>query len=377
MTGAEIIRLTREGVLYDNATPFLWSDNLLAIYLNEAEREASRRASLLVDRTTVNDNNSLPLTKLNLVPGQSEYTISPKVVRIKRAVPSWNSTSIKITTEGFLDEKYPLWRDDAGDPCFIFEDTGKVTITPTPIENEIKSVSSITRVGSVATVNLVDHGYSTGKTIQHAGADQVEYNETSVITKIDANNYSFPVTGAPDTPATGTLTATEVDTLQFEVVRLPLADINVVIKEVTGITRVGQVATVELVGHGYETGVTPTQNGAEQTEYNITGPATKIDADSYSYVVNGAPATPATGTLTTAISAEPEIPDEYHFALSDWIAHLALSNHDEDAENLAKSREHEERFTQKFGPAVSARTEAKRRRSPRNSSITPREFGFS
>lgn len=377
MTGAEIIRLTREGVLYDNVSPFLWSDNLLNIYLNEAEREAARRASLLVDKATVNDNDSLPLTKLNLVPEQAEYTISPKVVRLKKAVPSWNSIALEITTEGFMDEIFPLWRTDTGDPLYVLEEKGKVTVTPTPIANEIKSVSGITRAGAVATVELVDHGYLTGKTIEHAGADQAEYNVTAVITKIDDDNYSFSVTGTPATPATGTLTATEVDTIQFEVVRLPLTDMNVVIKEVVGITRAAQVATVNLVGHGYSTGDTQTHNGAEQAEYNITGTITKIDADNYSYVVNGAPTTPATGTITTATSAEPEIPEEYHFALSDWITHLALTNHDQDAENLAKSREHDSRFTNKFGPAPSARTEAKRRRSPRNASMRPKEFGFS
>ncbi|MCK5235812.1 MAG: hypothetical protein KAR06_02410 [Deltaproteobacteria bacterium] len=376
MTGAEIIKLTREGVLYDNAHPFLWSENLLNIYLNEAEREAARRASLLVDKTTVNDNNSLPLTKLNLVPGQSEYVVSPKILRLKRAVPSWDSVSFRITTEGFLDEKYPFWRDDTGDPCFIFEDKGVVTVTPTPIENEIKAISGATRVGQVVTVNLVDHGYFDGRTIQHADFDAAEYNVSAVITKIDANNYSYVVSGSPVTPATGDMTATEVDTIQFEVVRLPLNDMNVVIKEVAGIARVGQVATATLVGHGYETGDTPTQNGAIQAEYNITGTVTKIDDDNYSYVVNGAPDTPATGTLTTAISGEPEIPEEHHFALSDWIVNLALRNHDKDAENLAKAREHDNQFTQKFGVPISARTEAKRRRSPRNASMTPKEFGF-
>jgi hypothetical protein len=376
MIGAEIIRLTREGVLYDNATPFLWSDNLLNIYLNEAEREAARRANLLIDKTTVNDNSSLPLTKLNLVPEQSEYTVSAKIVRIRRAVPSWNTAPLNLVVESFLDEKYPLWRDDTGDPISLLQEKGKVIVAPTPIANDILSVAGITRVGTTATVNLVDHGYETGDTVQHAGADQSEYNVAAVITKIDDNNYSFTVSGTPATPATGTITATEVDTLQFEVVRLPLSDIAVSIKEVTLITRTGQTATVSLTAHGYETGDEITHNGAEQAEYNITAPITKINDNSYSYTVNGAPAATATGTITSATSAEPEIAEEYHFYLSDWIAHLALKNHDVDAENLPKAREHDAMFTQKFGPPVSARTEGSRRRKPRNRGMRSKEFGF-
>ena len=70
------------------------------------------------------------------------------------------------------------------------------------------------------------------------------------------------------------------------------------------------------------------------------------------------------------------IPEEYHFYLIDWITHLVLSNHDKDAENLVKAREHDIRFTQKFGKALSATTESNRRRKPKNKGMRAKEFGF-
>jgi hypothetical protein len=376
MTGAEIISTTREGFIYDNALPYLWSNSLLQKYLNEAEKEACRRASLLIDKTTLLDNDSIPLTKLSLVVGQSDYTVSDKIIRIKRCVGSWNLRPLTQKMEGWLDEKYPTWRDDEGDPYYFTQEKGKITVVPKPIANDIKDVSGITLAGATATVNLVDHGYSTGDTIEHDGADQVEYNVAAVITKIDDNNYSYTVSGAPATPATGDITATGVDTITLEVVRLPLADLSIGYKSVTGITRVGAIATVNLPSHGYSTGDVISHEGADQAEYNVTETITKIDDDNYSFPALGAPVTPATGTLTAATSESPEIPEEYHFHLIDWIAHLVLSNHDNEAENLIKSREHDARFTQKFGKALSATTESNRRRKPKNRGMRAKEYGF-
>ncbi|MBU1173079.1 MAG: hypothetical protein KKD44_26245 [Proteobacteria bacterium] len=67
---------------------------------------------------------------------------------------------------------------------------------------------SITRIDTTATVSHTAHGMSTGNTIIIRGANQVEYNGAHIITKIDDSSYSYTVSGTPDTPATGTITAT-------------------------------------------------------------------------------------------------------------------------------------------------------------------------
>ena len=68
------------------------------------------------------------------------------------------------------------------------------------------SVTSITRGGSTATVTATSHGLVTGETVRIAGAAQTEYNVDAVITKIDANTFTYAVGGTPATPATGTIT---------------------------------------------------------------------------------------------------------------------------------------------------------------------------
>ncbi|MCK5610044.1 hypothetical protein KAR91_49680, partial [Candidatus Pacearchaeota archaeon] len=217
-------------------------------------------------------------------------------------VPTATSRTIEKKTEDWLDEFYPTWRSAEGDPFYFLEDKNKITLVPQPVSD---------------------------------------------------------------------------DTAQLVVVRLPLSDMVIGRKSVTGITRAGAVATANLPGHGYLTGDTIAHAGADQPEYNVTTIITKISNDLYSYPVLGVPATPATGTITAAISDSPEIPEEYHMDLIEWICHLAYLKQDGETEELGRSDMYEAKFTQKFGPKLSAITESNRRRKPRNKSLRPKEFGFS
>lgn len=72
-----------------------------------------------------------------------------------------------------------------------------------------KTITGVTRSGSVATATCTGHGYIIGDCLLQAGFDQAEYNgEVYVTGVIDANTYTFTVSGTPATPATGaTLTA--------------------------------------------------------------------------------------------------------------------------------------------------------------------------
>ena len=68
---------------------------------------------------------------------------------------------------------------------------------------------------------------------------------------------------------------------------------------VTSITRVGTTATATTAAaHGLTSGDYVTVEAAVQTEYNITAPVTVTGATTFEYTIVGAPATPATGTIT-------------------------------------------------------------------------------
>lgn len=68
--------------------------------------------------------------------------------------------------------------------------------------------TSITRSGAVATITLpAAVNWQSGSSVTIAGADQAEYNGTHVINVTDSTHCTFPVTGTPATPATGSITA--------------------------------------------------------------------------------------------------------------------------------------------------------------------------
>lgn len=93
----------------------------------------------------------------------------------------------------------------------IFEARVLVTASdntgPMPFD---ETVTSITRLGSTATVTHTNHGLVNGKKVQIKGSNQQEYNGVFVLTFIDVNSYSYAVVGSPSTPATGTIKATGV-----------------------------------------------------------------------------------------------------------------------------------------------------------------------
>lgn len=85
------------------------------------------------------------------------------------------------------------------------------TISAATISTQTINVSSITRLGSVATVTTAsNHNLASGVVIDSiTGADQTEYNVTNAtITVIDATSFTYEVSGSPVTPATGTMQVT-------------------------------------------------------------------------------------------------------------------------------------------------------------------------
>jgi hypothetical protein len=70
-----------------------------------------------------------------------------------------------------------------------------------------KTVTSITRASTTATVTATAHGFTTGDQINIRGADQTDYNGDFLVTVTDANTFTYTVSGSPATPATGTIIA--------------------------------------------------------------------------------------------------------------------------------------------------------------------------
>jgi hypothetical protein len=69
---------------------------------------------------------------------------------------------------------------------------------------------TITSTGGVATVYHPSHGLTTDEMVNIRGAEQYQYNGAGkIITYVDADHYTYAVTGSPASPATGSITATQ------------------------------------------------------------------------------------------------------------------------------------------------------------------------
>lgn len=83
--------------------------------------------------------------------------------------------------------------------------SGTYKVQPVAVYNNdiICEIASIIRSGTTATVTTtVEHGYSSGISVEISGAVQPEYNHTFIITVEDEHTFTFTVDGQAVTPAT-------------------------------------------------------------------------------------------------------------------------------------------------------------------------------
>lgn len=82
--------------------------------------------------------------------------------------------------------------------------TGAMAVEIFSYANTTKIIDTLTSAGGVATATFIkNHHLKDGITITASGSDQAEYNETAAITWIDKKTITYPISGSPVSPATG------------------------------------------------------------------------------------------------------------------------------------------------------------------------------
>jgi hypothetical protein len=124
MIGQELITHMRESILDDIVLPYLWSDTELLRFLNYAEVQACRRAHLLIDGSTGNDNGTAatastagqrPLCTLTVVANQAAYTLSRLILQVKRCqLQSMTIPLVGPVTYPELDDVVSGWMGTGG-----------------------------------------------------------------------------------------------------------------------------------------------------------------------------------------------------------------------------------------------------------------------
>ncbi|KJA11295.1 hypothetical protein RP29_06100 [Acidovorax temperans] len=113
MTVEELLAAFRSD-LDDTLEAYLWSDQDLIRYLNDAVQEANERAFLTEDRTTD------AVCSISVVPGLSTYSLHPSVLMVKRV--TLDGRLLDESSVEALDAESPSWESRTGRPrLFITE----------------------------------------------------------------------------------------------------------------------------------------------------------------------------------------------------------------------------------------------------------------
>lgn len=116
-------------VLADTAAPYLWSDEEVVTYLNDAEKEACERALLIEDRMTP------AVCSIALVANQADYPLHESILKIKRL--AFRGRALDETSVEQMDNDDPQWETRKGEPRqFIYSETAGLRMVPTPVAAE-------------------------------------------------------------------------------------------------------------------------------------------------------------------------------------------------------------------------------------------------
>ena len=124
MTLEELIRRFRV-LAMDNAQPYLFADEDVTDWLNDAQRQACIRGRLL------REDANPAVCEIALTPGQRTYPLHKSVYEIinARIVPvSGRSRPVFLASREWLDENMPGWRDDHGPAEFAIQDDTSIRV---------------------------------------------------------------------------------------------------------------------------------------------------------------------------------------------------------------------------------------------------------
>lgn len=137
MTGAELLAYVRRDLIRDSAQPYLFGDDLVMMYLNEAEQVMAEETYCLSDDTS-------EATVLNIGPGQSEYDLHESVLHVYSATidgdnfPLSNFTHRRVVTNSLTVTGRPTAYN-------LDESQNTITFHPTP-DDELTVLLRVARL---------------------------------------------------------------------------------------------------------------------------------------------------------------------------------------------------------------------------------------
>jgi hypothetical protein len=115
----EMIRQFRV-LAQDKTPPFLWCDDSVLDWLNDAQQQACIRGRLILE--DVDDDVCL----IDLVDDVKAYALHPAVYEI--ASIRIGTQPLKLVSREWLNTCFPEWREDDRRPCYAIQDDTRITL---------------------------------------------------------------------------------------------------------------------------------------------------------------------------------------------------------------------------------------------------------
>lgn len=181
----------------DNLAPYYSSDDDVIHYANEAEKEACRRARLLIE------SSDTDICRIALVDGQAAYTLDPRVVRVKKVRLENKARPLDAYSWRDLDEYRPGWEEHTGTPIGWIQDaqSGVLHLYKTPDAEAVAdypyawlTVNRLPRSDMTLSASVTFQ--DTGDTVTHAAhgrraGDRVTFSSITGTTGISTGTEYF------------------------------------------------------------------------------------------------------------------------------------------------------------------------------------------
>ncbi|WZP00752.1 hypothetical protein EP7_002403 [Isosphaeraceae bacterium EP7] len=161
---------------------------------------------------------------------------------------------------------------------YLYKDPGGVVNVRDVDLTGVVKVCILDAAGGLATATCAGHGYRTGDSVQISNAAQPEYCGIFPVTRVDDDRFTYPISGDPGGP--GKPLGGNSGPIRC-VKEAPW------FRELASLSVSGGVAFGSSKGHGFETGDQVKVCNARQPEYNRLAWVRKIDADRFSFYVDG------------------------------------------------------------------------------------------
>lgn len=112
----------------DTQKPYLWSDEEIVLYLNEAEREAARRSRSFIDSSTPE------VCMIDAIPGVQSYELDPRVIYIRRVRTSAHTDPVSPIHLQLIDKVDDRWETAQGrvENYVVGHESGKISLVRIP-----------------------------------------------------------------------------------------------------------------------------------------------------------------------------------------------------------------------------------------------------